>query len=111
MCFQNAANIAHHAAEKAKREAARITGESEKRVEAMQAQVEALKPKAAPEPPVTKVTPAPTYNPTATIAPSGGLKSSLSKRKTTQNMNKGIAALRIPLNTGGSASSSNVNIG
>ena len=101
MCFQNAANIQHHAAENAKREAARISAENEKRMAAMQAQADAIKP---------KMTPAP-VNTGATIAEGGGVRSSMSKRKSTQNINKGIAALRIPLNTGGSASSSNVNIG
>jgi galactokinase/mevalonate kinase-like predicted kinase len=101
MCFGNGNRIAEHAVENAKREAARISGENEKRMAAMQAQADAIKP---------KMTPAP-VNTGATIAEGGGVKSSMSKRKSTQNINKGIAALRIPLNTGGTSSNSNVNIG
>lgn len=101
MCFGNASRIAEHAAENAKREAARISGESEKRMAAMQAQADAIKPKITPPPVATG----------ATLAETGGLKSAISKRKSTQNINRGIAALRIPLNTGGDTSNSNVNIG
>jgi regulator of protease activity HflC (stomatin/prohibitin superfamily) len=101
MCFGNPGRIAEHRAEDAKREAARISAEGERRMAAMQAQAEAIKPKFTPPPATVN----------STLASTGGVKSSVSKRKSTQGVNKGIAALRIPLNTGGSGSNSNVNIG
>jgi hypothetical protein len=101
MCFGNGNRIAEHRAEEAKRDAARISAENERRMAAMQAQADAMKPKYTPPPMTTN----------STLAASGGVKSSMSKRKSTQGINKGVAALRIPLNTGGSSSNSNVNIG
>lgn len=101
MCFGNASRQAEHRAEEGKREAARISAEGEKRMAAMQAQADAMKPKFTPPPATVN----------STLATTGGVKSSMSKRKSTQGINKGIAALRIPLNTGGSGSNSNVNIG
>jgi hypothetical protein len=114
MCFGNASRIAEHKAEEAKRAASRIAGDSERRVAAIQAQADAIKPQYTP-PPATpptpqKSTPLPAMV-SSTLASNSGVKSSMSKRKSTQNINKGIAALRIPLNTGGTGSNSNVNIG
>lgn len=101
MCTGNAARQAHHASEQAKREAAQIVAANDKRYEAMQQQADAIKPKVTP-PPVAS---------NSTIASTGGVKTAASKRKSVLSINKGIAALRNPLNTGGSGSNSNVNIG
>jgi hypothetical protein len=101
MCFGNPSRQAEHRAEEAKREANRIAVDGENRMKAMQAQADAMKPKFTPPPATVN----------STLATTGGVKSSMSKRKSTQGINKGVAALRIPLNTGGSGSNSNVNIG
>jgi hypothetical protein len=101
MCFGNGNRLAEHRVEEAKREAARVSAEGDRRMAAMQAQADAMKPKFTPPPATVN----------STLASTGGVKSSMSKRKSTQGINKGVAALRIPLNTGGSGSNSNVNIG
>jgi len=101
MCTGNASRKAHHASEQAKRQAAQIVAANDKRSELMQRQVDAIKPRITPPPVATN----------STIATTGGVKTAASKRKSVLAINKGIAALRNPLNTGGSGSNSNVNIG
>ena len=56
-------------------------------------------------------TPSPTSTRSTLDDTNSGVRTSKSKRKSTLNMNKGVASLRIPLNTGQSGGGSGLNIG
>ena len=94
MCMGNQRRIAHHAAEQAKRDAAQVAARQEQAYREMLAMI--------PEPPKpAEYTPGPTNTRSNLDDTNSGVRTAKSKRKSTLNMNKGVAALRIPLNTGG----------
>ena len=102
MCAGNVKRQAHHANEQAKRDAAAAMASQEQAYQAMLRMI----PK-APNP--QDYTPAPVST-RSTLDDTAGVRSASSRRRSTANTNRGIASLRIPLNTGGS-SGGGINIG
>jgi hypothetical protein len=103
MCAGNANRQAHHAREQAKRDAAAVMAQQEQAYKEMLSMV--------PKPPKPEdYTPAPTGTRSNLDDSNSGVRTAKSKRKSTLNMNKGVASLRIPLNTGG-GSGGGLNIG
>lgn len=98
MCAGNANRKAHHAAEQAKRDAAQAAGQMAAQQQQAYKEMLAM----IPEPPKpAEYTPGPTNTRSNLDDTNSGVRTAKSKRKSTLNMNKGVAALRIPLNTGG----------
>jgi hypothetical protein len=103
MCAGNANRQAHHAREQAKRDAAAVAAQQEQSYREMLAMI-------PPPPKAPDYTPGPTSTRSNLDDNGAGVRTAKSKRKSTLNMNKGVASLRIPLNTGGS-SGGGINIG
>jgi hypothetical protein len=103
MCAGNANREAHHAREQAKRDAAAAMAQQEQAYREMLSMI--------PKPPKPEdYTPGPMSTRSSLDDTNSGVSTAKSKRKSTLNMNKGVASLRIPLNTGGS-SGGGLNIG
>jgi len=102
MCAGNSKRNAHHAQEQAKRDAAAAMGRQEQAYRDMLAMI-------PPAPKPQEYTPAPVST-KSTLDDTAGVRTASSKRKSTLKTNKGIASLRIPLNTGGSGGGG-LNIG
>lgn len=103
MCAGNANRQAHHAREQAKRDAAAASAQQERAYRDMLSMIPAA-PRAA------DYTPPPLSTKSNLDDSNSGVRTAKSKRKSTLNMNKGVAALRIPLNTGG-GTGGGLNIG
>lgn len=110
-----ASRRAHHARVQAERdaaaEAARMEQMMRQQQESMAKLVEAAKP---PPPPPEVETPTPVASTLASakeVGTTGGIRTAASKRKTIRKTGSGAAALRIPLNVGGTASTAGLNIG
>lgn len=103
MCMGNQRRIAQHAAEQAKRDASAAMAQQEASYREMLSMI----PK-TPKP--SDYTPGPMSTRSSLDDTNSGVSTAKSKRKSTLNMNKGVASLRIPLNTGGS-SGGGLNIG
>jgi hypothetical protein len=106
MCSGNSGRRAHHAAEQAKREAGQAAAAAAQRQEQAYKEMLAMIPEA---PKKADYTPPP-MSTRSSLDDNSGVRTAKSKRKSTLNVNKGIAALRIPLNTGGSKGSG-INVG
>jgi hypothetical protein len=105
---------AHHAHEQAKRDAAAQAAQMEQLMrqqqEAMAKLVEAAKPPVLPE--VQAPTPvASTLASAKQVGMTGGVRTAASGRKSLRKTGSGAASLRIPLNVGGAASTTGLNIG
>lgn len=101
MCF-GSERRAHHAREQAKRDAQAMVDQQEASYKEMLSMI--------PKPPKPgDYTPSP-VNTKSSLDDTSGVRTARSKRKSTLNMNKGVASLRIPLNTGGSTGGG-VNVG
>lgn len=107
MCSGNSNRRAHHAAEEAKREAGQAAAAAAQRQEQAYREMLSMIP---PAPKPQEYTPPPMSTRSGLDDTSSGVRTAKSKRKSTMNINKGVAALRIPLNTGGNAGSG-INIG
>lgn len=101
MCF-GSERRAHHAREQAKRDASAMMDQQAQSYKELLALV--------PKPPSpSDYTPSP-VNTKSKLDDTSGVRTARSKRKSALNMNKGVASLRIPLNTGGSTGGG-VNVG
>jgi|688.fasta_scaffold373660_2 sRNA-binding protein len=98
-------NNAHHAQEEAKRAAARQAAAYEEAMRQQEqrnaATLEAMKPKYTPPPVDTG----------AQLSDNQGVRRKKTRKSTTIDASRGIASLRIPLNTGNSGSGSGPNMG
>lgn len=105
MCNSN--RKAHHAQQNAMREANAAANAAASRQEQAYKDMLAMIP---PPPKPQEYTPPPMSTRSGLDDTNSGVRTAKSKRKSTMNVNKGVASLRIPLNTGGNAGSG-INIG